>query len=50
MVLPHPIHKRVLCRIGFYGAVICYLWVFQMIEHRGQQQDSRGSITASVIQ
>ncbi len=37
MVSPHPFHKRILSRIGFYGGVACYLWLLQFVEQKMNQ-------------
>lgn len=34
MVLPHPLLKRVLSRVVFYGGTACYLWLLQFVEQR----------------
>lgn len=49
MVLPHPLHKRLLSRIGFYGGVACYLWLLQFVEQQIQADSFRGSEITSVI-
>jgi len=49
MVLPHPFHKRLLSRIGFYGGVACYLWLLQFVEQRTQQEANQGRMAATAI-
>ena len=50
MVLPHPVHKRILSRIAFYSAVACYLWIVQLMEHRDAQPSQSARATASLFQ
>ncbi len=39
MVGRHPLHKRVLSRIGFYGGVLVYLLVLQAAEREMPRGD-----------
>jgi hypothetical protein len=49
MVLPHPLLKRVLSRVVFYGGTACYLWLLQFVEQRmtASQQFAENSPVAA---
>lgn len=49
MVLPHPLHKRMLSRICFYGAVTCYLLVFQFVEQRTLTAQENGRVATATV-